>query len=219
MLILKLHDSSKVSDQIIYVTGMNNSTGAYYEFKNIKFEEGTAATNWSPAPEDVDQSILDVYDNTSQLINEVTSNYESAINIMKDSIESTVSETYTTKDDFSTTVESISSKIDQQNDSITASITTATKQLSEDLQDYKDEVTSYMRFDEQGLELGKSNNKFKTRLSNEKLSFIEENQEVAYISNNKMNITDAEIKHQMILGNFAFVPRSNGNMSLKWIRK
>ena len=166
-----------------------------------------------------DQSILDVYDNTSQLINEVTSNYESAINIMKDSIESTVSETYTTKDDFSTTVESISSKIDQQNDSITASITTATKQLSEDLQDYKDEVTNYMRFDEQGLELGKSNNKFKTRLSNEKLSFIEENQEVAYISNNKMNITDAEIKHQMILGNFAFVPRSNGNMSLKWIRK
>ena len=197
------------------------ATGAMtYYLANVKYVEGDKVPiDWTPAPEDVDQSISDVYDNTSQLINEVTSNYESAINIMKDSIESTVSETYTTKDDFSTTVESISSKIDQQSDSITASITTATKQLSEDLQDYKDEVTSYMRFDEQGLELGKSNNKFKTRLSNEKLSFIEENQEVAYISNNKMNITDAEIKHQMILGNFAFVPRSNGNMSLKWIRK
>ena len=74
-----------------------------------------------------------------------------------------------------------------------------------------------MKFDNTGLELGKTDSKFKAKLSTTKLSFLEDSTEVAYISNKKMYITDAEITNQLTIGKFAFVPRANGNTSLKWI--
>ena len=40
------------------------------------------------------------------------------------------------------------------------------------------------------------------------------NTEVAYLSNNKLYVTQAEILTKLILGRFAFEPQSNGNMSL-----
>lgn len=48
------------SDQVLYITGMSSTPGAWYQFKNIKLEKGNKATDWTPAPEDVDSSISDV---------------------------------------------------------------------------------------------------------------------------------------------------------------
>ena len=41
------------TSQVLYLSNANSSTGAYYQFKNLKIEEGTTATDWTPAPEDV----------------------------------------------------------------------------------------------------------------------------------------------------------------------
>ena len=38
--------------------------------------------------------------------------------------------------------------------------------------------------------------------------------EVAYLSNNKLYVTQAEILSKLIIGKFAFEPQSNGNLSL-----
>ena len=40
------------TSQNTYFTGMNSRTGVWYQFKNLKLEEGNKATDWSPAPED-----------------------------------------------------------------------------------------------------------------------------------------------------------------------
>lgn len=40
---------------------------------------------------------------------------------------------------------------------------------------------------------------------------------LAYITGNDLNITNAVIRKQLRLGNFAFIPRTNGNMSLKYL--
>lgn len=40
------------TSQNTYFTGMNSGTGVWYQFKNLKLEEGNKATDWSPAPED-----------------------------------------------------------------------------------------------------------------------------------------------------------------------
>ncbi len=43
--------------QVLYATGMNSGTGVWYQFKNLKIEKGNQATDWTPAPEDVDSGI------------------------------------------------------------------------------------------------------------------------------------------------------------------
>ena len=82
-------------------------------------------------------------------------------------------------------------------------------------------LEEYIRFKGALIELGKIGNSFVAKLSNEKLAFLQDNVEIAYISNNKLYITDAEIKNKLTLGNptngyFDFIPRANGNLSLVW---
>lgn len=39
------------TDQNTYFTSMNSAPGVWYQFKNLKLEEGNIATDWTPAPE------------------------------------------------------------------------------------------------------------------------------------------------------------------------
>lgn len=82
-------------------------------------------------------------------------------------------------------------------------------------------LEEYIRFQGALIELGKVGNSFTAELSNEKLAFLQDNVEIAYVSNNKLYITDAEIRNKLTIGNptngyFDFIPRANGNLSLKW---
>lgn len=77
---------------------MSAFSWAYFYIRNIKIEKGQKATDWTPAPEDVDASITAVdskfasYSTTSQM--------NSAIDQKANQITQTVSQTYTTKTEF-----------------------------------------------------------------------------------------------------------------------
>lgn len=75
-------------------------------------------------------------------------------------------------------------------------------------------IQTYMTFGENGLVIGKSGNPFTFRVVNDRLAFYMNNTEVAYLSNNKLYVTQAEILTRLQVGKFAFEPQSNGNLSL-----
>ncbi len=50
--------------QVLYLAGMNSSTGVSYIFRNLKIEEGNKATAWTAAPEDLESRIES---NTTQI--------------------------------------------------------------------------------------------------------------------------------------------------------
>ena len=82
-------------------------------------------------------------------------------------------------------------------------------------------LEEYIRFKGALIELGKVGNAFTAELSNEELVFKENGQKIAYISNQSLVITNAEIRNKLSLGNesrgwFDFIPRTNGNLSIKW---
>ena len=52
--------------QLLYITAMNSGTGVWYQFKNLKIEKGNKATDWSPAPEDIDTKFNN-YTTTEQM--------------------------------------------------------------------------------------------------------------------------------------------------------
>lgn len=77
-------------------------------------------------------------------------------------------------------------------------------------------LNAYIRFIEGKIILGQQDSSLQCVISNDRISFLQSGAEVAYISNNKLYITQAQIADSLQLGNFAFVPRANGNLSLVW---
>ena len=73
---------------------------------------------------------------------------------------------------------------------------------------------TYMTFSEAGLIIGKSGNPFTFRALNDRLAFCMNDTEVAYFSNNKLYVSQAEILTRLQIGKFAFEPQTNGNMSI-----
>lgn len=85
----------------------------------------------------------------------------------------------------------------------------------------KQEIDKYIRFSANGIELGDMLSPFKAQISNIKISFLQNNQEIAYISNNTLYITRAMFLEKISIGNsqsgqYDWIIRTNGNMSLKY---
>lgn len=78
-------------------------------------------------------------------------------------------------------------------------------------------LEEYIRFKGALIELGRVGNDFTAELSNTELAFKQNGQKIAYISNNKLYITDAEVQNKLVIGKFAFIPRANQNLSFTWI--
>ena len=129
---------------------------------------------------------------------------------------------YANKNDFDVLAAKMSSQMNQTASDIEMKFTVSyqyTNSIENDLNDFKDEISTNIRFDADGIELGKSNSPFKTKLDNEKLAFTENNNEVAYISNNKMYITEVEVKDSLVVGQengFYWRLEDNGHLRLRW---
>ena len=70
------------------------------------------------------------------------------------------------------------------------------------------------RMDADGVTIGKSNSGFDVRIDNEKLSFRENGQEIAYVSNSQLFITAAEITQSLTIGNYRFSRMEDDSLAL-----
>ncbi len=80
------------------------------------------------------------------------------------------------------------------------------------------ELNKYIRFVDGAIVIGVEGDPLTLKMINDRISFLENDNEVAYISNRRMYINDAEILSSLMLGNFAFTPRENGNLSFGKVR-
>lgn len=98
-------------------------------------------------------------------------------------------------------------------------VTDLINQVSNTEASHYTELHNYIRFISTPsgpvIVLGQEGSELTAELSNTRLSFKQNGTEVAYISNNKMFITDATVTHGIQIGNFAFVPRNNGSLSFR----
>ena len=153
-------------------------------------------------------------------INEV----KSLIEQTADSIRSEVSTEYMKVEEKTEIYNYISSQILQESDKITISFTDRVTNVENQVVTNQQNIDKYIRFSAEGIELGDELSPFKVKISNVKISFYQNGQEVAYISNNKLYITQALFMQKSTIGNensgyYTWVIRSNGNMSLKYNEK
>ena len=99
-----------------------------------------------------------------------------------------------------------------------ASTTTAIDEVNKDLQNKYEEQTSYIKFTDGNIVLGKSDSDIMLILKNDRVSFVRNvtgNPEIAYISDDVLYITEGEFLTQLRIGKFGFTPGANGNLSFK----
>jgi len=80
------------------------------------------------------------------------------------------------------------------------------------------EINKYIRFVDGDIIIGEIGSPFVLKLQNDRISFLEDDIEIAYISGNKIHITDANITNSIRIGNFAFTPRDTGHLSFTKVR-
>ena len=109
---------------------------------------------------------------------------------------------------------SVSNAISQaESDAVSAANTYADEQVGA----LDTSLKQYIRYSNGVLELGDSNGTYKTQLDNTQLAFLQNGAVVAYVSNNKLFITNAQITDNLQIGSYQWITDSTGRMSLKWV--
>lgn len=158
---------------------------------------------------------------TNDTITSITKDVYSRIDQSAEEILSEVGSTYVTSDDFR---EELSTSLTQTAEGWEMEFNEFRSWVEEtngENQTAFEELRKYIRFLDGNIILGDQNNDLQCIISNTKISFEQNGTEVAYISNNKLYITSAEVLDRFTVGNpssgyFDWIPRANGNLGMKW---
>lgn len=175
-----------------------------------KIELGNKATDWTPAPEDIDSNIEDTRNDLSTSIDAVNDNLENTVNDFDNKLDEAITTIQTTMEtQFSQTNESFEMTFAEIIETITNIDGTVNENYAE--------LVKYIRFVDGTIILGEADNPLQLVLSNDRMSFLQNGEEIAYISDNKLYIYDGEFLNSLTLGRWAFIIEQDGGLSLNYI--
>lgn len=164
------------------------------------------------------RSIDKVAENANKAVYNTEQNLMASIEVSQENILSTVSEKCYLKDETDRLVSEVSSKLEQSAEGWEMQFTRFNAAL-EDVATGTDAefelIRKYIRFVDGSILLGEEGNSLELKISNDRISFMQGGSEVAYFSDNQLFVTDGHFINSLQLGNFAFITRTNGNLSFK----
>ena len=132
---------------------------------------------------------------------------------------SQMSAIYTSTTSFEEYKEQVSTQFTQsatafslQFDKLVSQITTLNGETNQQFS----QISRYIRFEDGNIILGRSDSPLMLRIQSDRISFILDNVEIAYFSSGRLYVDNLEAITTLTVGNFAWIPRSNGNLSLQW---
>lgn len=190
-------------DEIMIAVETELNQNPIFCVKNVKVEEGNKATSWTPAIEDleeIDKQLSNAIEYLSSDNKDLLKKYE-GLNLENAKIRHQLSTVLKqTKDEFLFQFNNYKQLLDKTG-----------KVMEQRFNDF----SRYIRFKAGNVELGDINSPFKTLITHEKIGFLKGSVEVAYMSNNKLYITDAYVINSLRIGNFEFSVQENGNLSFR----
>ena len=192
-----------------YNSNANVAASFTARLKNVKLERGNVATDWTPALEDL-ATADNVNDKLTELRQEVNSNIEQT----GEAIKSSVYEKVYMKDDVDSLLSYVNTEVEQTKTSWQVTFNQLVKQLN----DYSDgsdaafdEIRKYIRFEDGNILLGNSSSPLILRIRNDRIQFLQNGYEVAYISDQRMYNTTCEIINQLRIADSAWTVETNSN--------
>lgn len=235
-----LHRSSNATTATGISCRLDDLTG-FITFSNFKLEIGNKATDWTPAPEDVQQGIDDAQDTANNAQNTATNNtntvnqVKSELQILSNSISTLVTDKNggslmtQTPDGWTFNIGNIQSALDKtvQDLNTMEGDVASVNGVIDNLQSLTNDLvakTAYiiMTTDADGspcLELGKEDNPFKVRITNTSIDFMEGSQKIAYITNHSLYIQSSVVTDELQIGEspgWVWKKRGNNNLGLRW---
>lgn len=196
----------------------HEKTSLKFEFERIKILKENAINYYNTVNDTSFQQLRNAmntaYTNVENMINPILTNMTQTSNASNSAVHTTFQTFYTAYETLMTALQQSviilatkhSTKLEQLDKEITM---TASK--AEIMQDKVNQFDAHMRFSADGFveifatENGKKG-RFSTQITNKKLSFKDNDVEVAYVSNQELNINKAVIKDRMSVGNFVIKP-------------
>ncbi len=208
---------------------------------SLKLERGNRATDWTPAPEDVQQGIDDAQADADSANNKIEQQIpaieraRAQIDVLSKSIASLVvdqnggSLMTQTSGGWQFNIGAIQSALsgalsdirDVKGDVDSVSVLASkTSQLASDVA----KKTAYINMtqDPSGkpvMELGQQNGEFRLRITNTSMDFMQGSQRIAYLSNRQLYIQSSVVTDEMKIGDasgFIWKRRASGNLGLRW---
>lgn len=174
----------------------------------VKKEVGDLVT------EKIDSEMSQYVEETYTYVNESIENSEETTRTML--------QEYAKVSDVESVREAMSTEISQTAEDVEVRFNRSIETLSEkdgEIVRILEENSKYIRLVDGSIILGEEGAPLTTKYANGRISFLyNDTIEVAYISDQKLYITQAEILDSIVIGNFAFIPRANGNLSFKKIK-
>ena len=190
-------------DEIMIAVETELNQNPVFCVKNVKVEEGNKATSWTPAIEDleeIDKQLSNAIEYLSSDNKDLLKKYE-GLNLENAKIRHQLSTALKqTRDEFLFQFNNYKQLLDETG-----------KVMEQRFNDF----SRYIRFKAGNIELGDINSPFKALITHEKISFLKGDVEVAYMSNNKLYITDAYVINSLRIGNFEFSVQENENLSFR----
>ena len=190
------------------------SAGVYYIF-HPKLETGTMVTDWSPAPEDHDQLISDTANQTNQFIKEQTDAVRDSCGTMIDD----ATKDLVSNGEFDSYKEIVETRFAVEKDEISMEFYAtheAIGSVDDKLNDKFTELYKYITFDENGITIGSGDSAITLELDNKNGIIFKKNGKQFGLWDGTDFYTGnivVRVEERAQLGNFAYLPRSDGSLS------
>ena len=182
------------------------------------FTEASAGSNKSL--DSIIKTVTSTNETTNIKIEELSRQLLTSIEASATEIIMQVAENYYTKDTTNQLINSLNTEFTQTNNKFEFKFNEFVQSLN-DFQSGNDaqfqNISKYIKFVDGNIILGEEGNQLTLQIQNDRISFMQNNAEVAYFSNRKLYVLDGEFLSTLKIGNFSFIPRTNGNVSFKKI--
>lgn len=222
-----------ISDNAIYSgakTTINNTTNGIYMDKDGQIAVGNG-TSYLKYFKDTDGSYKLVisaesmiFSATGKTVDETISDTQTAMSqqnaetialcnqAIKDALDA-----YVQDGDYAKFVEAVQEQMANMEDTITKNFKTnseQTKEVGSDLDNRFQELKKYIRFGDNGIEIGAGENALKLVLDNNVIYFEQNGVQKSWWDGNDFHIGNikVDVSERAQFGNFAFIPRSDGSL-------
>lgn len=192
----------------------DNTTAATVKYTKVKLERGTTPTDWCPSIADMkgmidDAAKMELPDGTTVYIKEKVA--ETSVTV--DSITSSVSSLETHFDENGTVT-----NLTQQVSTLEQFASQFTMEFFEKVDNADqgvNELLSYIHFDSSGITIGQDDYPIRLKLTKDRIQFLDlSDYEVAYFSEGKLYVNNAEILDTFKIGNYGFMSTANGGLTI-----
>lgn len=216
---------SQIKSYLYQFAEQLNYALATMDDKSEQIQQTISAASAAPSPAEAQRQAQDTFQSIKGLI------IKSAdiINAYSEQIETKLSENYVAQSTFGTYTENADNRITANANGISQNYNRIEEVHTEN-ETYRKATAAYIKTgllsenpDTYGVEVGQTNNGEFTRFSRfttEKLSFfVNGNEEVAYISNNKLYIQTAEILQAIDMGSYHFAYTKESGLVISWVER